>query len=113
MVEGLLENKSILVVEDNAINQLLVQHTLARYTAKITIAEDGKKAVHLLTDNTYDYVLMDLQLPDMSGYEVVQVMRDTLKLNVPVFALTALAVEGERDNCIAAGMNGYILKPFT
>jgi CheY-like chemotaxis protein len=113
MFSGVLDNKKILLVEDNAINQLLVQRTLARYNINIAIAEDGKKAIDLLSRNAYDIILMDISLPDMSGYEIVQLMRKSLRIETPVYALTALALDGERENCVAAGMNGYILKPFT
>jgi len=108
-----LENKHILLVEDNVINQILVQHSLSGYSLQLSVAGDGKRAIELLNKNYFDLVLMDLHLPDMSGYEIVKYMRKSLHLDTPVFALTALSMGNEREACIAAGMNGYIAKPFS
>lgn len=113
MDDTLLLNKRVLVVEDNKINQMLVKHSLAKYKVHVTEADDAKSAIKALKEKEFDYILLDIFLPDIKGYEVATIIRKELKLETPVFAITSLAIEGERDICIAAGMNGYISKPFS
>lgn len=106
-------NKRILVVEDNIINQMLVKHTLQKTGARLDFAEDGKIALNLLRENRYDLVLMDLQLPEMDGYETTYFVRNEMNSDVPIIAMTAMMFNGEEEKCLSAGMNGYIAKPFT
>jgi CheY-like chemotaxis protein/HPt (histidine-containing phosphotransfer) domain-containing protein len=113
MNESSLRNKRILVVEDNTINQMLVKHTLSKTGAVLDLAEDGVMAVDLASQNTYDVILMDLQLPEMDGYEASRKMRTELKLNTPIIAMSAMMFLGEEKKCDDAGMNGYMLKPFS
>lgn len=111
--ETLLTGKHILVVEDNAINQMLLKHTLTKSGAKITIACNGLEALQVLKNTTADLILMDIQMPELDGYQTTQIIRKELQLGLPIVAMTALALHGEEQKCIAAGMNGYMSKPFS
>lgn len=113
MNENVLDNISVLVAEDNTINQLVVKHTLKKLGARVEIVSDGTEAVEKLRMNTYDLVLMDIQMPLMDGYEATRQIRNNIGSKVPVIAMTAFALKGEDEKCFACGMNGYIAKPFT
>lgn len=113
MTEPLLEGKHVLVVEDNTINQLVVKHSLGKLGATTEIVGDGTEAIEKLGANNYDFILMDIQLPEIDGYETTKYIRNQLKSNVPIIAMTALALKGEDEKCFECGMNGYISKPFT
>lgn len=104
----------ILVVEDNAVNQLLVSKLLARAGHTATIARDGEQALAMVRSGEFDLVLMDVQLPGMDGVSATRHIRDLQGANadVPVIALTANAMAGDRDRYIAAGMNDYVSKPI-
>jgi CheY-like chemotaxis protein len=108
-----LAGKNILVVEDNAINQMLVRHSLSKSGATIDIANNGNYALTFIESNTYDIILMDLFMPELDGYQTTQIIRKELHLNIPIVAMTALAIRGEAEKCIGLGMNGYVSKPFT
>lgn len=113
MSEPLLENKNVLVAEDDAINQLVVKHTLSKLGAKVTVVGNGADAVKYCKDNDCDLVLMDVQMPVMDGYEATEKLRNEANINVPIIAMTAFALKGEEEKCLAMGMNGYVSKPFT
>lgn len=113
MEESLLEDKSVLVVEDNAINQFLVRHSLEKLGAVVEIIDNGVDAVDRIQSKKFDLVLMDIQLPEMDGYETTLCIRNQLKSNVPIVAMTAYALQGEDEKCLQVGMNGYLSKPFT
>ncbi len=109
------EELSILLVEDNTLNQLLAKKVITNWKWKVEIAENGLIAVQKVRDNNYDLVLMDIQLPEMDGYEATGKIRKTLplpKCNIPIIAMTAHAISGEEEKCIKAGMNDYMSKPF-
>ena len=108
-----LKFNKVLVVEDNNINQLVVKHTLKKLGVAIEIAVDGIEAIEKITSNNYDLVLMDIQLPEMNGYDVTRYIRNQMKNSIPIIAMTALAINGESEKCIECGMDGYISKPFT
>ncbi len=101
----------VLVVDDNVINQSLMKHLLNQWNIDFDIASNGLEAVEYLKKNDSDLVLMDLQMPQMDGYKAAQEIRETLQLNVPIIAMTAHAMAGEREKCISRGMNEYISKP--
>jgi CheY-like chemotaxis protein len=105
----------VLLAEDTRAIQKLVQHILTTRGHSVEIAENGAEAVNLLLHQTFDVALMDLQMPIMGGLEAVAAIRkapDAAKACLPTIALT-LAVDGrELDECIAAGMDGYIRKPI-
>lgn len=108
---------SILVVEDNKINQLLVKNVLKRFGFKrVDAADDGKAALETLGSNAYDVILMDIQMPGMDGYEVTRTIRsssDKKTSNVPVIALSGDASEKEKEKARLAGMNDYVPKPYS
>jgi PAS domain S-box-containing protein len=112
--EGVLGGLKVLVAEDNEINQLVVQEVLGSAGAKVTVVSDGTEAVQRIVDDgagAYDLVVMDLQMPEMNGYEATERIK-TLAPDLPVVALTAHTLEEERERCDAAGMAGHIAKPF-
>lgn len=102
----------ILMCEDNEMNQNLMQSIFLKTNHKLDIAENGKKGIELLNQNTYDLILMDIQMPELDGYETTQIIRNDLKINIPIIAITAHSTVKEKERCIAAGMNDSISKPF-
>ena len=108
-----LAGKSILVVEDNDFNQLLASSYLKKNGVNVDIAENGAIAVEKLKQNKYDLILMDLQMPIMDGYTATKIIRQELKLDLPIIACSAHSSVVERDNWIEKGMNDYISKPFS
>jgi len=108
-----LTGKHILVVEDNAINQMLARHTLTSCGADIDVCETGTKALEKLHQHSYDFILMDIHMPELDGYQTTHIIRNELKLQTPILAMTALSIHSEAEKCIQAGMNGSVPKPFT
>lgn len=106
-----LEGVKILVVEDIALNQLLMKTLLDDFGFESDIVGNGRLAVEKLQTNAYDIVLMDLQMPEMNGFEATESIRNTLKLNVPIIALTADVTTVDLSKCKAVGMDDYIAKP--
>ncbi|HTB32849.1 MAG TPA: response regulator, partial [Bacteroidia bacterium] len=105
----------VLVVEDNAINQLLIKKILGKWGWTLEIAGNGLEAIKLLEYHDFDVVLMDIQLPEMNGYDATQVIRTKMpapKRNIPIIAMTANVMASEEQKCYSAGMNDYISKPF-
>jgi PAS domain S-box-containing protein len=110
-----LTNFKILLAEDNSINQLLTSDLLTDKGAIVDIVPDGKQALESLQKNSYDLILMDMQMPIMDGYEAMQTIRKEFsepKKSVPIIALTAHAIEGEREKCKLSGADEYLSKPF-
>ncbi len=108
-----LSGMRVLLVEDNQVNQLVAKTLLSRAGIDVTVANDGRQAVEILAlAHVFDVVLMDIQMPNMDGLEATQVIRRELKLNLPIVALTAHAIEEERQRCYDAGMDGHITKPI-
>ncbi len=106
---------SILLAEDNKVNQGVCRKILTGRGAKVDIVDDGKKVIENLNANMYDIILMDIQMPEMDGYEATNFIRSKMQLpksGIPILALTAFAMEGENEKCLNAGMNGYVSKPF-
>lgn len=104
----------VLVVEDNEINQQVAQEILEGFGLRVEIAANGKKAVDIVAKegDRFEAVLMDLQMPEMDGHEATSFIRTTLKNStLPIIAMTAHALESERENCLNAGMNDYVSKP--
>ncbi|KAF1022845.1 MAG: Signal transduction histidine-protein kinase BarA [Pseudomonas sp.] len=103
----------ILLVEDNAVNQLVAKGMLGKLGCEVIIAAHGGEALKLLEDQTFDLVLMDCNMPVMDGYEASrQIRRSGRWPELPIVALTANALSEERERCRAAGMNDYLAKPF-
>jgi CheY-like chemotaxis protein len=109
----LLAGKQVLVAEDNEINQKLIEFVLRKAGGSVTIANNGEEAVQFLQqDNTYDLIIMDLQMPKMDGYATTWYIRHRLLLTTPIIAMTATAMKDEQWQCLHAGMNDYMTKPF-
>jgi PAS domain S-box-containing protein len=102
----------ILLVEDNVFNQKLAQKVLTGFGFMVDIASNGKEGVERIRERKYDLVLMDIQMPEMNGYEVTGIVRNELNNPVPIMAMTAHAMGSEKERCLALGMNDYISKPF-
>ncbi len=110
-----LENIHVLLAEDNKVNQKVCSKILTSKGVRVDIAENGKIAVYLASSKQYDIILMDIQMPEMDGYEATRFIRTTMPkpiCDTPIIALTAFAMEGEDEKCKAAGMNGFVSKPF-
>lgn len=103
---------SILVAEDNEINQNLLKHLFDRWQIIYQVAANGIEAIEMLKQRSYDLILMDIQMPGMDGYTATQEIRKTLFLDTPVIAMTAHALRGEKEKCLSYGMNDYISKPI-
>lgn len=105
---------AILVAEDEHVNRMVVQRLLSKCGYEPTCVETGEKAVELLqSGKTFDCVLTDIQMPGMDGVDTARTIREELKLDIPVIALTAHAMKGDQRRFMEAGMSGYIAKPFT
>jgi PAS domain S-box-containing protein len=110
-----LQGMSVLLVDDNAVNQKVGERQLSRMGASVTQAGNGVEALEQLRTRRFDLVLMDCQMPTMDGYEATRLLRDpetgALDPRVPVVAMTAHAMAGDRERCLAAGMDDYLTKP--
>lgn len=102
----------LLVAEDNKMNQNLLRHLLSSWQLQFKIVNNGKEVLQALEKQHYDLVLMDIQMPEMDGYSAVQAIRNELHSTIPVIAMTAHAMAGEREKCLQMGMNEYISKPI-
>jgi len=105
----------VLLVEDDPSNRLPTQKLLEKAGHDVFLAENGQQALDLLAANDIDCILMDIQMPVMDGIEATRVIRESAALgpkkNVPIIALTAYAMDGDKEKFLAAGMNGYVAKP--
>jgi CheY-like chemotaxis protein len=104
----------VLVVDDNPINLLLVEKILKKQSFETETADNGKTALDKFSKKDYDIILMDLQMPEMDGYDATIRIRNlnSDKKNVPIIAMTAHTIKGEMERCLEIGMNDYISKPF-
>ena len=107
-----LRGKQVLLVEDNEYNRLLAKTFLTNTGLAVTEAANGAEAVERVKRQEFDLILMDVQMPLMDGFEATEHLRTTLHLTTPIIALTASAINGEKQKCLAAGMNDYLTKPF-
>lgn len=105
------KNIKVLVVEDIPLNQLLMKTLLDDFGFERDIAENGKIAIEKLQNNSYDLILMDLQMPEMNGFEATEYIRTTMNSDIPIIALTADVTTVDLAKCKAVGMNDYIAKP--
>ena len=106
-----IKNIKVLVVEDIALNQLLMKTVLDDFGFERDVAENGKIAIEMLKDKTYDIILMDLQMPEMNGFEATEYIRIKMQSQIPIIALTADVTTVDLDKCKAVGMNDYLAKP--
>lgn len=109
-----LKDIKILLVEDNELNQLLAVKVFEKWNKKIDIVDNGKLAIEKITNNTYDIILMDIQMPEMDGLELTSYIRENMgeKSVIPIIALTAHATVDEEQKCLDSGMNDYLSKPY-
>jgi PAS domain S-box-containing protein len=103
---------SILVAEDERVNRVVIQRILEKLGHRAVCVGSGEEAINILRERTFDLFLSDIQMPGLDGVATTKVIRGDLGLDIPVIALTAHAMQGDRDRFIEAGMNGYVSKPF-
>jgi signal transduction histidine kinase len=109
----LLAGKRFLVAEDNEINQKLIDYVLRKAGGTVEMFSNGAEAIrYLKQDQVFDLIIMDIQMPEMDGYETTRCIRNDLKLQTPIIAMTATAMKGEQLQCLESGMNEYMTKPF-
>lgn len=106
------EKVSILLCEDNVLNQHLAKNVIENFGFELDIANNGQEGIDLLLENNYDLILMDLQMPIKDGYKTTIYIREELKSAIPIIAMTAHSLVGEKQKCIEIGMDAYIPKPF-
>ncbi|HEY5405644.1 MAG TPA: response regulator, partial [Ginsengibacter sp.] len=108
----ILAGKKILVTDDNEMNRLVAATILKNYGAVIDEAQNGLEAFNKLNAQSFHLVLMDVQMPVMDGMEATKLIREKISKNLPIIALTALALKGDESKFLEAGMNDYLSKPF-
>ncbi|MGG2397044.1 ATP-binding protein [Pseudomonas sp. SH1-B] len=107
------DGQAVLLVEDNPVNQTVIEAMLRSLGYQVSLVGDGQQAVHSCAQNEYAAILMDCRLPLMDGYEATRQIRQLPQgQNTPIIALTANALQGDREACLAVGMNDYLAKPF-
>ncbi|MBI3520866.1 MAG: response regulator [Bacteroidetes bacterium] len=106
-----IKDIKVLVVEDMALNQLLMKTLLDDFGFERDIADNGKIAIEKLEEKEYDIILMDLQMPEMNGFQATEYIRNTMRSKIPIIALTADVTTVDLEKCKAVGMNDYIAKP--
>jgi CheY-like chemotaxis protein len=105
----------VLIAEDNVVNQRLAMRLLEKRGHRVTVVNNGQEAVELLERSNFDLVLMDVQMPLLDGIAATMLIRQREKetgSHQPIVALTAYAVKGDQERCLAAGMDGYLPKPI-
>ncbi len=109
----MLQGVNILIVEDNLINQQVAKELLECVGARVTVADSGKTSLKLIKNNPFDLVLMDLQMPGLDGYQTTRAIRKNPQFkHLPIIAMTAHAMVGDREKCLIAGMNDHLPKPI-
>jgi len=107
---------NILLAEDNPVNQKLASRLLQKMGHSVTVVENGRQALEAFLKDQYDAILMDIQMPEMDGFEATAAIREREKsqegTHVPILAMTAHAMTGDRERCLEAGMDGYVSKPI-
>ncbi|MDB5197998.1 MAG: hypothetical protein JWP88_2369 [Flaviaesturariibacter sp.] len=110
-IQSPLRNIRVLIAEDNQMNQQLIRHLMKQWQMDYVLVNNGKEAVDMLRAEAFSAVLMDIQMPEMDGYAATQLIRNDLGLSVPIIAMTAHAMTGEKERCLSYGMSDYISKP--
>lgn len=109
-----LSGAKILLAEDNPINQEVAADILLEVGINITVVDNGLKAIEAVENENWDAILMDMQMPEMDGYNATKIIRKNPKFKeLPIIAMTAHAMSGDREKCLKAGMNDYVTKPFS
>jgi len=115
---SLRENRralQVLLAEDNPVNQVVAMRLLEKRGHHVTLAKDGREALAALEVKVFDVVLMDIEMPEMDGFAATHAIREREKISgahLPIIAMTAHAMQGFRERCLAAGMDNYITKPI-
>ncbi|MGY3943437.1 hybrid sensor histidine kinase/response regulator [Aeromonas tecta] len=110
----LLSGTRVLLAEDNRVNQQLIMEYLRRVEAVVTVVDNGREAVEQVAEQPFDVILMDLQMPVLDGLDATRQIRKMVdKHDVPIIALTASAMPGDKERCLGVGMNGYVTKPVS
>jgi CheY-like chemotaxis protein len=107
---------SILVAEDNVVNQKVLSHLLRKAGHSVEVTQDGREALAAHGERSFDLIMMDIQMPNMDGWEATRLIRKKERGtgdHIPIIALTAHALKGDRELCIDAGMDGYVTKPVS
>jgi len=110
-----IKNLWVLLAEDNVVNQTIAVRVLEKHGHVVTVAENGQAALHACGAQTFDLILMDIQMPGMDGLEATAAIRKkeiATGAHMPIIAMTAHALKGDRERCLAAGMDGYVSKPI-
>jgi PAS domain S-box-containing protein len=107
-----IQGAKVLLIEDNAINQQVATELLEQACIRVTVADNGAQGVSLATSGDYDLVLMDIQMPEMDGYTASRLIREHGNHSLPIIAMTANAMAGDREKSLAAGMNDHLTKPI-
>jgi len=105
----------ILLAEDNPVNQLLAARLLGKQGHSVAVAHNGREALERIEAQPFDLVLMDVQMPELDGLEATAAIREREKTtggHIPIVAMTAHAMRGDQERCLAAGMDGYVSKPI-
>ncbi len=105
----------ILLAEDNPVNQLVVVRLMEKQGHTVTVAANGEQAISAFNRDTFDVVLMDIQMPELDGIQVTRMIRASEQFtdcHIPIIAVTALAMRGDAEKCLKAGMDAYIAKPI-
>ncbi|MGN7610953.1 response regulator [Magnetococcales bacterium HHB-1] len=111
-IHGILGAK-VLLAEDNLLNQQVATELLKGYGLEVTVANNGKEVLNIVQNNDFDIILMDIQMPEMDGFQTIRVLRqDPLFKELPILAMTAHAMAGDRDKSLAAGMDDHLTKPI-
>ena len=108
-------NLHILLAEDNVVNRKLAARLLEKQGHRVTVASNGKEALGQLEQEHFDLVLMDVQMPEMNGFDTTAAIRNREKhsgQHIPIIAMTAHAMKGDREHCLEVGMDGYVSKPI-
>ncbi len=111
-----MDEKRVLVVEDDKSNQIVFSTLLKNMGLDFDLAETGRQAVEAVRQRTYAIILMDIRMPELDGLEATKTIRSLGSVNgkqIPIVAVTAQAMDGDKERCIWAGMSDYLSKPFT
>ena len=115
MVESASQSRRVLLAEDNPLNQKIVAELLQLRGHSVKLAGNGMEVLNALDDGPFDVILMDVQMPEMDGYQTTAVIRSREKDkggHVSIIAITGMSTKGDRERCLDAGMDGYLGKPI-
>ena len=114
IVGDCFKDKKILIAEDNLINQTVLKKIVEKLGCTTFIANNGSEAIDIMNEESVDLIFMDCQMPKVDGYEATQEIREneSNSTHIPIIAVTANAMEGDKEKCFAAGMDSYLKKPI-